>query len=727
MNRRTFLHSGGAMLGTCSTTFERLAGAASLLQTGGQSETGWFEWSSAFLRFSFLLFHNKLRQGAFVPVEVPADSNTKRSYGVEVALQCTGENCPDPGMKSAMGMPGLRLQFSGKKEESTQNGRRLSLVYTDSKLSLHVESIYEAFHEAPMVRRRTRVTNSGNAPVGIDFLSSAMLHELADPQNYEGELRIHIPFNSWMAEGQWRTFRPSEMGFVENERTSWSQALAVSVGSWSTEKFLPMAMVENITLGLTWFWQIEHDGSWYWEMSNVSHQNNYADDVYAYLGGPDDLHAAAWKNLQPGQTYETVPVAVGCVKGGFGEAVEALTVYRRNVCKRPRRKGDQCPVIFNDYMNCLFGDPTEAKELPLIQAAASAGCEYYVIDCGWYAPEGWGDTFGAWEPSETRWPHGLKYVLSKIRDAGMVPGLWLEPEVAGPRSVLNSKPDDWFFMRHGKRVLRASRFLLDFRNAEVRTYLDKIIARVVENYGVGYIKMDYNVDSLLGTDLHSDSSGQGLLENNRAYLAWIDGILDRYPDLILENCGSGGGRMDYAQLSHFQIQSLTDQEDYLRMPAILAGASAGVLPEQAAIWTYPKADSDADKASFNMVTGMVCRMHQSGRLDELSNDAFQQVRRGIEVYKNLVRNHVSNAIPFYPLGMPNIADRNSPIALGMRAPELTWIAVWCLDGPSRVTVPLGSRRPQVVFPTDLGINAVQQGHQLTIEFPRPRMACLLAT
>ena len=64
-------------------------------------------------------------------------------------------------------------------------------------------------------------------------------------------------------------------------------------------------------------------------------------------------------------------------------------------------------------------------------------------------------------------------------------------------------------------------------------------------------------------------------------------ILKRYPDLVIENCGSGGGRMDYAMLSRLQLQSMTDQEDYLKLPAILVGASAAVLPEQLAIWSYP--------------------------------------------------------------------------------------------------------------------------------------------
>ncbi len=721
MDRRKFLHASGVMLGSFLPGISSISDAADLVQDSP------FDWSTEFLKFSFTLSAGRLRQERCAPVGLPNGSRATDSNGVEVALQCSGESWPDPGMKSAVGMPGIRLQFAGKREEPTQDGQRLTLSHRDSKLSLHVESVYEAFTNAPMVRRYTRISNERNAPVGIDFLSSAMLHGLADPQHFDSELRIHLAVNSWMAEGQWQTFRPSELGFVENERTSWSEASAGSVGSWSTEKYLPMAVVENTRLGLVWFWQIEHDGSWYWEISNDASRGNRADDVYAYLGGPDDLHADAWKNLQPGQSYETVPVAIGCVKGDFTDAVDALTLYRRLVCKRSRKDGDRCPVIFNDYMNCLWGDPTEAKELPMIQAAASAGCEYYVIDAGWYAElnEEWFDSTGAWEPSHMRWPHGFKYVLDKIRDSGMTPGLWLEPEIAGAHSALASKPDDWFFMRHGKRVLKNSRYLLDFRNPDVRSYLDQVIERVVRDYGVGYIKMDYNTDSLLGTDLHAESAGQGLLEHERAYLAWIDRNLERYPDLILENCGSGGGRIDYAQLSHFQIQSVTDQEDYLKMPAILTGASAGILPEQAAIWSYPTAQSESDSASFNMVTGMMCRIHQSGRLDELSSDAFRQVRKGIDLYKNVVRKHVPKAVPFYPLGMPDVTDSNSPVSLGMRAPELTWIAVWRLDGPSRVTIPIVSKQPRILFPTELGINAAQEEHQLVVDFPRNRMGCLL--
>jgi alpha-galactosidase len=627
-----------------------------------------------------------------------------------------------------MGQPGARLLFAGQREESTPRSKRLVCTHTDPLLSLKVESIYEAFEGVSVVRRYSRITNSGTSSVGVEFLSSAMLHGLAAPQDYEHELRIHCAVNSWMAEGQWHAFRPSEMGFVENERTSWSEAHAGSIGSWSTERYLPMAMVENTRLGLIWFWQIEHNGSWYWEVSNVAGQGNNADDVYAYLGGPDDLHSAAWKQLKPGESYETVPVAIGCARGGFAEAVAALTRYRRIASEKSLGKNARCPIIFNDYMNCLWGDPTEEKELPLIAAAAKAGCEYFVIDAGWYADikEDWSQTIGSWLPSSGRWPRGLKFVLDQIRQNGMIPGLWLEPEVAGAKSLLAQKTDNWFFVRHGKRVLKNSRYLLDFRNPEVRAYLDQVIARLVNDYGVGYIKMDYNVDSLQGTELNADSFGQGLLEHNRAHLAWLDSILIRYPHLIIENCGSGGGRMDYAMLNQLQIQSMTDQEDYLKLPAILVGASAAVLPEQLAIWSYPLADADADQASFNMVTAMMCRIHQSGRLDSLSAEAWKQVAKGIRVYKEVLRKNIPEAVPFYPLGCSDVTEAKAPVALGMHSPAQTLLGVWRIDGPATTTIRWDDSDAKLVYPTDLDIKIGITGGALHVEFPRTRMACLIS-
>jgi len=601
-------------------------------------------------------------------------------------------------------------------------GKRFTIYHEDPVLGLKVESIYETFGNLPVVRRSTRVTNTGKQSVGIEYLSSAMLYNLASPRRFEQDLRIHFAHNTWQAEAQWRAVKPSQAGFIDNGNFTVSPASFDSVGTWSTQRYLPMGIVENTALGVAWFWQIEHNGTWHWEMANTQDKA-----VYVYIGGPDELHGHAWKNLKPGESYTTVPAAVGCVRGGFEQAVEALTKYRRAACLRPRKDTEQLPVIFNDYMNCLEGDPTTAKELPLIDAAAAAGCEYFVIDAGWYAElsENWWGSVGAWQPSKTRWSGGLQEVLDRIRAKGMVPGLWLEPEVIGIHSPLKDKPDAWFFQRHGKRVIDHTRYLLDLRNPEVRAYLSAVVDRLVGDYKVGYIKMDYNVDGLEGTEYMADSPGQGLLEHNRALLSWLDEVLAKYPDLTIENCGSGGGRMEYAMLSHLQLQSSSDQEDYRLYPSIAVGESAAVLPEQLAIWSYPLANADADAASFNMVSAMMFRIHQSGNLGNLKPEAFDQVKKGLQIYKEQIRRNTRSAVPYYPLGLPDITDPVSPISLGMRSAASDYCAVWRLRGEGRVHLPKTTAKMKVLYPIDLGVRVEATAEGLDVIFPRETMACIL--
>jgi alpha-galactosidase len=724
MNRRKFLVSSGA------ASVGALFAAPTVGQITKTDPPEKLSWIGGLLQFNFSIAGGHLRQHLCLPasMEEPPEAMLRLS-GAEVGVLCTGEDASDSGMKQSGGSPGERLRFVGKRDEQNVGGKVLVLRHADSDLHLDIESRYEAFDGLSVVRRQVEMRNMGERPVGIEYLSSAMLHGLADPLHFDGELKIWLAYNSWMAEGQWHSFRPSDLGFVENMRTSWSQASAASVGSWSTEKYLPMAVVENTKLGIAWFWQIEHNGSWYWEVSNLAARGIRASDVYAYLGGPDQLHSQAWKNLEPGETYRTVPVAIGCVKGGFQDAVQALTKYRERVCiqKRPAQRV-ACPVIFNDYMNCLFGDPTESKELPLIDAAAAAGCEYFVIDAGWYAEqnEDWSSTVGPWIPSKTRWPNGMRFVLDRIREKGMIPGLWLEPEVVGKLSVMAQKPDSWFFMRHGSRVIKNSRLLLDFRNPEVRSHLDSVVERLVGDYGVGYIKMDYNTDALEGTSQGVESLGQGLLEHNRSVLNWLDGLLDRYAELVIENCGSGGGRMDYGMLSHTQIQSCTDQEEYLRIPAIATGASAGVVPSQLAIWSYPRQGADADQASFNMVNAMLLRIHQSGNLAALTPAAAAQVKQGIRVYRELIREHIPDAVPFYPLGMPDVTNSEKSIALGIKSPKRSFLAMWRIEGDAEVRVPALNNRAAIIYPVDLGIKLDQNPEGCVVTFPRPRMGCILA-
>ncbi|MBO5281604.1 MAG: alpha-galactosidase, partial [Lachnospiraceae bacterium] len=221
-------------------------------------------------------------------------------------------------------------------------------------------------------------------------------------------------------------------------------------------------------------------------------------------------------------------------------------------------------------------------------------------------------------------------------------------------------------------------YQLDFRNPEVIAHVNEVIDRVVQEYGVGYIKMDYNIEPGIGTELNADSVGQGMLEHERAYLAWLDDVFARYPELVIENCSSGGLRIDYALLSRYSIQSTSDQEDYRNYATIAANAAAGVTPEQAAVWSYPmrlegEGKDGREEVIYNMINAMLLRIHQSGHLAELSAERTALVKEGIACYKQ-IRQDIRQALPFWPLGLAD--NRDQWLCAGLKTEEKAYLAVW---------------------------------------------------
>ncbi|MHB9036783.1 MAG: glycoside hydrolase family 36 protein [Armatimonadota bacterium] len=591
-----------------------------------------------------------------------------------VDLQATGANqAAHHGSKHVGTSPADKLRYLRHRDYCNNFGRKLEIEQACN--GLRVVSHLQFYNGTSVVRSWTEAVNESSEPLGIEYISSFSLTGIAKEclRGWEEKCILYVPHNTWQGEVRWGNYTLSQLGLYPVFSNTIKRLSYAVTGTWPCDGYIPMGIFENTECGNMLFWQIEAGGSWQWEISeHVSH-------LYLKMSGPTENENHWWKDIGPGETFESVPVAVGSVAGNLDEAMGELTRYRR-VIRRPHADNENLPVIFNDYMNCLLAEPTTEKEIPLIDVAAEVGCEYFCIDAGWYADGGWWDAVGEWLPSEVRFPGGIKEPLDYIRKRGMIPGLWLEIEVMGINCPMATKvPDDWFFLRHGKRVIDNGRYQLDFRNPEVRAYADSVVDRLVNEYGVGYIKMDYNINAGTGTEVNADSFGDGLLQHNRAYLAWLDDVFRRYPDLVIENCGSGGLRMTYAFISRHSIQSTSDQSDCRKYPAIAAACLSVVTPEQAAVWSYPLKDGDREQAIFNMVNAMLSRIHQSGHIAEISEDCREAVREGIAYYKS-IREDIKAALPIWPHGFPVMED--GWITVGLRLENCIYLSVWRLNSSS---------------------------------------------
>lgn len=567
---------------------------------------------------------------------------------------------------------GQRLRYVSHTESTSGIQKILEITTRDPVTQMTVKTRFSVYAQVPVVRTQVSVINTGDQVRILQTVSSVVAGGLTVPETgWWDEWRVHFAHNNWFREAQWQERTLAQVGIGETGLGEGSRAqfTVSSQGSFSTGGYLPMGGLSRVDGTLSYLWQVEHNGSWKWEIGD------YKGSLYLASGGPTDQNHSWAKALKPGEAFDSVTAALAVVSGDLNSAFTPLNSYRRLI-RRQHEDNSTLPVIFNDYMNCLMGDPTTEKVEALISPAADAGAEIFVIDCGWYSDDnGWWETVGEWVPSKRRFPGGLEPTLRKIREAGMVPGLWVEPEVMGTKCAAaeTSLPAEAFFQRHGHRVIENGRYQLDYRHPAVIQRMNAIIGHLVKDHGVGYFKFDYNIDVTQGTDVASSSPGDGLFEHNRAYLSWVNQLFDTYPGLVIENCSSGGQRMDYAMLAVHPLQSTSDQEDPVFYSTIAAAVPTAVCPEQSATWAYPQPGWSDELNAFTLINSLLGRIHLSGTLAELSSAQSELVREAIALYKT-IRQDLKIANPFWPLGLPVWGAKWH--ALGMDAGQCFYVAVW---------------------------------------------------
>ena len=537
-------------------------------------------------------------------------------------------------------------------------------------------------YECGVTRQRTTVRNNGGEPVLLSGVSSALI------RTERGD--IFVDRNRWQAEGQWNRFTPEQCGLVPASCHPWERETFVidSVGSWSTGVFYPLTMISDGKH--TYFMEIE--GAHNWRFTHAVTRGN-EESIWTLEGTAAHEENGGWTYLlAPGESYTTEPAVYGRVDGGFEEAAQVLVRYKRET-SLTRFDNGTVPVVFNDYMNCLWGVPSDKKLLPLIDAAAEAGCEYFCIDAGWHKNAGGRlGAAGDWIVANERFGEkGLQGIFDHMKEKGLVPGVWFEFDTVNPDAgCISELGEDCLLERYGKPI---PRYFFNFRNEKVRAFL---LSRIDElyNMGVRYIKNDYNQTTGIGCDNGGVSPAEGLILNHKAFSAFIDDAIEKHPGLVIENCGSGACRADHGTLKHFYLQSTSDQEYYYNYPSIITGSAPQYAPEKAGIWSYPYPVSydernddidvpafrerfaDGEETIFNMVNGLCGALYQSGRLDLMDEKNMALVKEGVSAFKRM-RADMSCAVPMLPTGTALIGQKGI-ISYGLlcEGGKKAYLAVW---------------------------------------------------
>lgn len=527
------------------------------------------------------------------------------------------------------------LKFAGQ----TREGNVIrTLLRSEEGLELtHVLTVPENGH---FFEVHAEFRNGSAKAVTLELIESFNLGLLSPFQRDEGsgKYRIHRFRSFWSAEGRPDAQSAESLGL----EASWSRFAARNLrfGQNSTKvvkEFFPSIAFEDTEFGVVWAAQTGALGPWQIELFRRS-------DFLNVSGGyPDDEFCGWNRRVESGETFRSMPCAVTCVRGSVEDAMLRLT--ERPLClaeTHPEAEKDY-PVLFNEFCT-TWCKPYPENLNAEIERVKGLGLRYFVLDDGWFT------ALGDWDSIRTeRYPGGFGAFIESIRRAGMIPGLWFEMEHCRRDSALFREHPEYMLTLGGEPVSATGRFILDFRRPAVWEYMDRTMCKVVREYGIGYIKMDYN-SSFKRADAANGSPAYATAEYTESVRAYFRHLKELFPELVLELCASGGHRLSPDWMSVGNMASFSDAHESLGIPLIGANTALQIPMSRNQIWATVREYHSPEYLCYLLASGFLGRLCLSGEPSKLTEENFAVVREGVRFYQNHVR-------PFVDRGSLRIARR----------------------------------------------------------------------
>ncbi|MCR5322045.1 MAG: alpha-galactosidase [Lachnospiraceae bacterium] len=512
----------------------------------------------------------------------------------------------------------------------------ISMISEDG-LTLHTVTNKSPYSDAYEVR--TSFKNNSSDPVTLEMMTSFMLPEIKADKLY----RI---LSFWSAEGRVKVDGLCDL----NMEHAWNNmAFRVekfgNVGSMPVRKYFPFVAIEDSETHTFTAVQLYSPASWQIELVVR------AGDVVTLTGGIADRDFGQWtKAIGPGEEFEA-PKAVVAVGNSLEEVCDKL-VKAQHPDISP--VDDRMGITFNEYCT-TWGNPTIDNLKKLADKIAGKGIQFLVMDSGWYADCGyWWEYRGDWSVNKKRFPNGLKELADYIRSKGMIPGIWFEFEVVSPKSGIYDKCDH-FVKKDGVPLTIGGARFWDMEDTYAEEFLTRNVIDNLKENGFGYIKVDYNDTMGMGCDgadnrlkfldtdgnIKNEENGADLCdgpgENLRRKVVATQNFFKKMkreiPDLVIENCSSGGHRLEPSFMELASQASFSDAHEIPSLPIIAANLHRVIRPEQSQIWAVMRAKDSDCRIFYSLCATFLGRMGLSGDIYGLSEHQWELLDDAIAFYK----------------------------------------------------------------------------------------------
>lgn len=506
--------------------------------------------------------------------------NYRRSdYGTDPEAYATGggKNFREPALRvtHSDGDLNTELVYLSHTQQALEDGKieETTITLRDRKLPLYVYLTIKAYQDENVFSQSVRIENRETSEVVLHNYYSMYLPIKAE----------EYYLNSFA--GDWA----KEMGLEETMLTHGIKSIESKKGMRTTRTENP-AFLLSLNAPLSENYGEVIGGALAW---SGNYKLNFELDEFGVVNISAGINPYASEyHLAPGKSFET-PEAI------FTYSTEGAGGVSRNLHDWARAYGVyDCgsirPTLLNSWEGAYF--TFDEKTLTdMVDDAASMGLEMFVLDDGWFGNKYPRDNsnagLGDWLVNKAKLPKGIDHIAHYTFEKGLKFGIWIEPEMVNPKSELAEKHPEWVVKSNGRQIpLIRNQWLLDLSNPDVQDFVFGVFDDVMrQSKHISYIKWDAN--------RHAESVGSNYLEQQshfwvdytKGYYRVLERIRQKYPDVIIQSCASGGGRVDYGVLKYTQEIWTSDNTDALSRvfiqygtnfiyPAIVTGSHVSAVP-----------------------------------------------------------------------------------------------------------------------------------------------------
>jgi len=429
-------------------------------------------------------------------------------------------------------------QFSAEKQKSpSPDINEQVFTYSDIKSGLKVKCHLTSYVDFPAVEWTLRFSNTSS--------KNSQVIEKAAAVNYSfssGEKGNFVLHHSRGSNALRSDFQPVD----ETLKPGMNVYMTPAGGRSSDNTGFPFFNIEmpggqGIMVAIGW------SGKWYADVLQD------AENSVSLRSGIEKMQLL----LFPGEEIRTPEISLLFWKGS--DRMKGHNQFRKFILAHHSRKINGKLGEYPLSGSFDYGDPAPCGEYECLTGEYAIALikryknfkilpELFWLDAGWYTGCGgdkengrWWQNVGNWSVDRERFPNGLKAVSDAAHEAGSKFMVWFEPERVRPGTQIYNEHPEWLMKLQGN-----DNYLFDLGNTEARLWITDHISGIIKNEGIDYYRQDFNMDPYPYWNEYDKPGRTGISEirHIEGLYAFWDSLLIRFPDLLIDNCASGGRRID---------------------------------------------------------------------------------------------------------------------------------------------------------------------------------------